>query len=102
MFYFSLPPYHPDLNPIEMIWGIMKGRFAARNVDFGSNTADMLLKIRDEMAGITAEEWRRSCRHVWDQEDEYLRREVEEDNIEEPQELEVASNSESSESEDSE
>jgi len=24
-----LPPYHPDLNPIEKIWGIMKTRIAA-------------------------------------------------------------------------
>jgi len=27
-----LPPYHPDLNPIEKIWGIV--RVAAKNVTF--------------------------------------------------------------------
>jgi transposase len=29
-----LPPYHPDLNPIETIWGIVKTRIAAKNVTF--------------------------------------------------------------------
>jgi len=29
-----LPPYHPDLNPIEKIWGIVKTRIAAKNVTF--------------------------------------------------------------------
>ena len=26
-----LSPYHPDLNPIEQIWGIVKTRIAAKN-----------------------------------------------------------------------
>ncbi|KAG8227808.1 hypothetical protein J437_LFUL006222 [Ladona fulva] len=29
-----LPPYHPELNPIENIWGIMKNWVATRNVTF--------------------------------------------------------------------
>ena len=29
-----LPPYHPDLNLIEKIWGIVKTRIAAKNVTF--------------------------------------------------------------------
>ena len=29
-----LPPYHPDLNPTEKIWGIVKARIAAKNVTF--------------------------------------------------------------------
>jgi hypothetical protein len=29
-----LPPYHPDLNPIEKIWGIVKTRIAAKNVTY--------------------------------------------------------------------
>ena len=27
-----LPPYYPDLNPIEKIWGIMKTRIAAKKM----------------------------------------------------------------------
>jgi len=29
-----LPPYHPDLNPIEKMWAIVKNRTAAKNVTF--------------------------------------------------------------------
>lgn len=29
-----LPPYHPELNPIEKIWGIVKNRIAVRNVTY--------------------------------------------------------------------
>ena len=29
-----LPPYHPDLDPIEKIWGIVKTRIAAKNFTF--------------------------------------------------------------------
>jgi transposase len=29
-----LPPCHPDLNPIEKIWRIVKTRIAAKNVTF--------------------------------------------------------------------
>jgi len=29
-----LPTYHPDLNAIEKIWGIVKTRIAAKNVTF--------------------------------------------------------------------
>jgi transposase len=29
-----LPPYYPDLKPIEKIWGIVKTRIAAKNVTF--------------------------------------------------------------------
>lgn len=28
-----LPPYHPDLNPIEMVWAAIKGHVAAKNVE---------------------------------------------------------------------
>nr|CAH7752411.1 unnamed protein product [Callosobruchus chinensis] len=29
-----LPPYHPDLNPIELVWASLKQYVAERNVDF--------------------------------------------------------------------
>jgi hypothetical protein len=74
-----------------MIWGIMKRRFAAKNVEFGSNTVEMLQKIQTEMDGIKADECRASCRHVWDQEVEYLNREAAEDQVDENEVLEEAS-----------
>jgi hypothetical protein len=29
----SLPPYHPDLNPIEFVWGDIKGQLARNELD---------------------------------------------------------------------
>lgn len=33
-----LPPYHCDLNPIEMIWGILKEKVATKNVGLDNKT----------------------------------------------------------------
>ena len=32
-----LPPYHPDLNPIEMVWATIKGYVAQKNVTWNIN-----------------------------------------------------------------
>nr|CAH7768318.1 unnamed protein product [Callosobruchus chinensis] len=29
-----IPPYHPDLNPMELVWAALKQYVAERNVDF--------------------------------------------------------------------
>nr|CAH7738719.1 unnamed protein product [Callosobruchus chinensis] len=33
-FVLRLPPYHPHLNPIELVWSSLKQYVAERNVDF--------------------------------------------------------------------
>jgi transposase len=35
-----LPPYHPDLNPIELVWASMKQHVAKNNVIF--NFSDVI------------------------------------------------------------
>ena len=68
-----LPPYHPELNPIEKIWGIVKNRVATRNVTFKLDNVEKL--AREEFNNVTAEEWSATCRHVEDVEKEYIRKE---------------------------
>ena len=58
-----LPPFHPDLNPIENIWVILKTRIAAKK--------NVTIKLRDvsqlaeeNFAAVTMKEWAADCRHV--------------------------------------
>jgi hypothetical protein len=41
-----LSPYHPDLNPIELMWALVKDFTAARNVYFNVND---VMKIAEEI-----------------------------------------------------
>lgn len=68
-----LPPYHPELNPIEKIWGIVKNRVASRNITF--NIKDVETLAREEFSKITVEEWAATCRHVEGIEKNYIQRE---------------------------
>ena len=58
-----LPPYHPDLNPIEKIWGIVKARIAAKNVTF--KLGDVQQLAEQHFAAVTMEEWAAVCRRVF-------------------------------------
>jgi transposase len=74
-----LPPYHPDLNPIEKIWGIVKNRIAAKNVMFKLRDVQQLAE--QNFAAVTMEEWAAVCRHVKAVEEEYMSREHEMDGV---------------------
>jgi hypothetical protein len=50
-----LPPYHPDLNPIEKIWCIVKTRLAATNVTL--KLRDVQKLAEQNFAVVTVEEW---------------------------------------------
>jgi len=73
------PPYHPDLNPIEKIWGIVKTRIAAENVTF--KLRDIQQLAEQNFVTVTMEEWTAVCRHVKVVEEEYMSSEHEMDNI---------------------
>ncbi|RVE47077.1 hypothetical protein evm_008261 [Chilo suppressalis] len=62
-----LPPYHCDLNPIELIWGIAKQKIAAHNVG-NIDIKDVAERAFQE---ITEQNWKDSCQHVQKIEDEY-------------------------------
>lgn len=64
-----LPPYHCDLNPIEMIWGIVKGKVATKNV--GLDNITFLQHVKNCFEDITADTWNNCCEHVNKIEEEY-------------------------------
>lgn len=68
-----LPPYHPELNPIEKIWAMVKQWVAARNTTFKLNDVEAL--TRERFASIGIEEWASVCKHVNKVVEEYLKAE---------------------------
>ena len=57
-----LPPYHPELNPIEIIWGIMKNWVATKNITF--KLQDVKKLVTEKCADIGKEEWKGVCKKV--------------------------------------
>lgn len=74
-----LPPYHPELNPIELLWGIIKGKVASQNVTFNLKTVEEL--FRKEADSITldmfSDVWRKTREH----EEKYFQMEPKLDNF---------------------
>ncbi|GBP80294.1 hypothetical protein EVAR_37971_1 [Eumeta japonica] len=64
-----LPPYHPDLNPIEKIWGVLKNYVANRNID--QNYTSILNLINERLAMINVTIWDKTCQHVEETENKY-------------------------------
>ncbi|XP_061728124.1 uncharacterized protein LOC133533183 [Cydia pomonella] len=65
----KLPPYHCDLNAIELIWSLTKRKIASRNVGLpGSDTENL---IRECFAMITPEDWKKCTDHVINVERKY-------------------------------
>ncbi|XP_037576722.1 uncharacterized protein LOC119458938 [Dermacentor silvarum] len=50
-----LPPYHCELNPIELVWSQVKGYLASKNTDFKINSVEKLLL--EGIAGVTSQNW---------------------------------------------
>lgn len=77
-----LPPYHCDLNPIELIWSQAKRKIAKKNI--GLSAADTEKLIHESFASITADDWKTMTDHVIHVENKYKQR----DHITEGVELE--------------
>jgi len=57
---FFTPPYHPTLQPIELIWGTVKGRIAR---DPPRNAKDVVEKVLTALADCD-DQWLKVYRHV--------------------------------------
>ena len=68
-----LPPYHPDLNPIELVWASLKEYVAKRNVTFNFN--DVNNYCNDFFESFSKDDWLSRCRHVIKIEREYWEKE---------------------------
>ncbi|KAJ0404826.1 hypothetical protein ATCC90586_000900 [Pythium insidiosum] len=63
------PPYHPELQPIEKVWGAIKNRIAKNPA---STMAELGVKIGAEIARIESKQWVGSFRKVQETENEYM------------------------------
>jgi hypothetical protein len=59
-----LPPYHCELNPIELIWADIKGYVARENREFKLPLTKDLLAVG--IARVTPEKWKKCVDHVKD------------------------------------
>lgn len=57
-----LPPYHCELNPIELIWADVKNYVASRNTSF--KFSDVKNLFNDAILTITPEKWNKCVQHV--------------------------------------
>lgn len=64
-----LPPYHCELNPIELIWANVKGYVARKNTNFKFDEVKQLLQ--EGLQQITSENWKRCVEHVIKEEDNF-------------------------------
>ena len=68
-----LPPYHPQLNPIELVWAEIKRLVALWNTTFKLKDIEQL--TRKAISTIDKEFWNKCERHVRDIENEYWEKE---------------------------
>ncbi|XP_045781508.1 uncharacterized protein LOC123878358 isoform X2 [Maniola jurtina] len=65
-----LPPYHPELNPIEKIWGMLKNYVANKNV--AQNLTSIMALINERLETIDRTIWANTCQNVEETEKQYL------------------------------
>ena len=69
-----LPPYHCDLNPIEMVWGITKNYVARQNTSF--KLADIMPLVSEGLDTVKPSSFKSCIKRVQRIEDDYWRRDA--------------------------
>lgn len=64
-----LPPYHADLNAIELVWAKLKREVAEKNFSF--KIADVMNHAEEALKNVSADFWKSCCKHVEDAERSY-------------------------------
>ncbi|XP_050515028.1 uncharacterized protein LOC126890217 [Diabrotica virgifera virgifera] len=85
-----LPPYHCELNPIELIWAQMKGYVARENVTYKISDVQRLLQA--SLDSINSTDWKNAISHVIKVEDDMWRLDGMVDNVIEPVIIQLGSN----------
>ena len=66
---FRLPPYHCELNPIELAWAAEKNYVAAENKDMSLDSVEKLFRKKREE--LPEDFWRKCVEHVEKIEENY-------------------------------
>lgn len=61
-----LPPYHCELNPIEIIWSMVKAYVKSHNTSFKINDVKRL--VEEGVEHVTSEDWTNCIKHVIEEE----------------------------------
>nr|CAI5845458.1 unnamed protein product [Callosobruchus analis] len=64
-----LPPYHCELNPIELIWAQIKGNVARNNTTF--ELLDVRQLLKDSISKISSKNWENAIKHVMAEEEKF-------------------------------
>ncbi|XP_050351341.1 uncharacterized protein LOC126774055 isoform X2 [Nymphalis io] len=92
-----LPPYHPELNPMENIWALVKTYIADKNA---MNINALMTLAEEKLNAITVEEWRNFCLYAIEEEKKFQGREEALDTISERIVIDINDLSDESEDED--
>lgn len=89
-----LPPYHCELNPIELIWAQVKNEVAANNKSFKLDEVKNLLN--DALLHVTATNWKNCVEHVIKEEEKMYKLDHIMDDLVEPLLISVGNSSDES------
>lgn len=74
-----LPPYHSDFNPIENVWGIVKGYVTHNHTQFAKEEVECLVK--EGINFVTPKMWQKAIEKVEEMEEEVFINDVYDDII---------------------